>query len=73
VRSFCYPYGGFDAAAARAVADAGYDNACVTGSYGHPGVFTVPRFFVGQRDTGPRLALKFARHGIRCAATRSAA
>ncbi len=62
VVGFCYPYGSFDAAAVDAVRAAGYDHACVTNDYSAPGRFTLPRFYVGQRDTWPRLAAKFARH-----------
>lgn len=65
VHGFCFPYGSFDPAAVRAVVDAGYRYSCVTAAYGWPGPFTIPRFFVGDRDTTPRLALKLARHRLR--------
>ncbi|RBY74861.1 polysaccharide deacetylase family protein [Blastococcus sp. TF02-09] len=62
VDGFCYPYGDFDEAAARAARDAGYDHACVTRDYSVADRFTIPRFYVGQQDTGPRLAAKLGRH-----------
>ena len=62
VRGFCFPYGNFDAAAADATRDAGYDHACVTRDYSVGGRHTLPRFYVGQQDTGPRLVAKLARH-----------
>ena len=64
VRGFCYPYGDFDAAAADAVREAGYDHACVTRDYSVADRHTLPRFYVGDRDTGPRLAAKLARHHV---------
>ncbi|MGY2127005.1 polysaccharide deacetylase family protein [Blastococcus sp. SYSU DS0617] len=62
VRGFCYPYGDFDTAAADAARDAGYDHACVTRDYSVGDRHTLPRSYVGQRDTGPRLVAKLARH-----------
>ena len=64
VRGFCYPYGSFDEAAADAVRAAGYDHACVTKDYSVSDRFTLPRFFVGQADNGPRLASKLALHYV---------
>jgi peptidoglycan/xylan/chitin deacetylase (PgdA/CDA1 family) len=65
VRGFCYPYGDHDEAAVLAVQRAGYEYACVTNDYGSPGVFTLPRFYVGQQDSGLRLRVKTLRHHIR--------
>jgi len=62
VQGFCYPYGDFDRAAAQAARDAGYDHACVTRDYSVADRFTIPRFYVGERDNGPRLAAKLGRH-----------
>jgi peptidoglycan/xylan/chitin deacetylase (PgdA/CDA1 family) len=62
VAGFCYPYGEADAAVAEAVRAAGYDHACVTRDYSVADRFTIPRFYVGQQDVGPRLAAKLARH-----------
>jgi peptidoglycan/xylan/chitin deacetylase (PgdA/CDA1 family) len=65
IEGFCYPYGSFDAAAADAVAAAGYDHACVTKDYSVGDRFTCPRFYVGQHDNGLRLTAKLAVHLVR--------
>jgi peptidoglycan/xylan/chitin deacetylase (PgdA/CDA1 family) len=58
-RTFCYPYGSADAAAARAVADAGYAYACAVHRVpGLPAALALPRVGVTQRDFGARLAAK---------------
>jgi peptidoglycan/xylan/chitin deacetylase (PgdA/CDA1 family) len=64
VPGFCYPYGDFDAAAADAVREAGYDHACVTRDYSVADRHTLPRSYVGDRDTAPRLMAKLARHSL---------
>jgi peptidoglycan/xylan/chitin deacetylase (PgdA/CDA1 family) len=68
VPGFCFPYGSFDHAAVQAVVDAGYDYACVTDDHTDPRRHTIPRFYVGQRDTGLRLTAKFLRHRLRARA-----
>jgi peptidoglycan/xylan/chitin deacetylase (PgdA/CDA1 family) len=65
VDGFCYPYGSVDQPAADAVRDAGYTYACTTKDYSVPDRFHVPRFYVGERDTGPRLLAKLAVHAAR--------
>ena len=65
VAGFCYPYGSFDAAAADAVRDAGYDHACVTGDYEPGDRFTLPRCYVSPRDTALHLLARMARHHAR--------
>ncbi|SEO79196.1 polysaccharide deacetylase family protein [Trujillonella endophytica] len=65
VASFCYPYGSFDAAAADAVRAAGYDNACVTGDYLPGDRFTLPRSYVGPRDTRAHVLARLVRHRAR--------
>ncbi|SOC47736.1 Polysaccharide deacetylase [Blastococcus aggregatus] len=72
VPGFCFPYGSFDEAAVQAVVDAGYDYACVTDDHTRPRRHAIPRFFVGQKDTGLRLEVKFLRHRLR-ARSRAAA
>ncbi|WP_448611152.1 polysaccharide deacetylase family protein [Geodermatophilus sp. URMC 60] len=62
VTSFSYPYGSFDRDAAVAVQTAGYGQACVTRDYSVWGRFTLPRFYVGQRDHPARLMAKLGRH-----------
>jgi peptidoglycan/xylan/chitin deacetylase (PgdA/CDA1 family) len=64
VAGFCYPYGAFDTAAADAVQAAGYDNGCVIGDYQPGDRFTVPRCYVGPRDTGAHLVARMARHQL---------
>lgn len=59
VRGFAYPYGSMDAAARRAVSDAGYDYACATEPpMAELGIVALPRIGVGQRDGPRRLATK---------------
>ncbi len=65
VASFCYPYGSYDDAAADAVRAAGYDNACVTGDYQPGDRATLPRCYVGPRDTRAHVAARLARHHVR--------
>jgi peptidoglycan/xylan/chitin deacetylase (PgdA/CDA1 family) len=65
VRSFCYPYGSFDAAAAAVVRGAGYDHACVTGDYLPGDRYTLPRCYVSPRDTEAHLLARLARHHLR--------
>jgi peptidoglycan/xylan/chitin deacetylase (PgdA/CDA1 family) len=65
VRGFCYPWGNFDAAAAAAAREAGYDHACVTGDYLPGDRFALPRFYVAPGDRTPHLLAKLARHQLR--------
>lgn len=59
VRGFAYPYGSMDAAARRAVHDAGYDYACaVQTPMSHLGLMALPRVYAGQQDGAARLAAK---------------
>jgi peptidoglycan/xylan/chitin deacetylase (PgdA/CDA1 family) len=59
VRGFAYPYGSMDAAARRAVHDAGYDYACaVQTPLADLGPMALPRVYVGQQDGGARMTLK---------------
>ena len=59
IRGFAYPYGSMDAAARRAVADAGYDYACaVQTSMSELGLMGLPRIYMGQRDGAGRMMAK---------------
>jgi peptidoglycan/xylan/chitin deacetylase (PgdA/CDA1 family) len=59
VRGFAYPFGSMDAAARRAVHDAGYDYACaVQTPTADLGIMALPRIYVGQRDGAARMAAK---------------
>jgi peptidoglycan/xylan/chitin deacetylase (PgdA/CDA1 family) len=65
VAGFCYPWGHFDAAAADAARDAGYDHACVTGDFLPGDRFTLPRSYVAPGDGTLHLAARLARHHLR--------
>ncbi|MFK0250307.1 polysaccharide deacetylase family protein [Amycolatopsis azurea] len=65
VDGFAYPYGLLDQISRDAVAAAGYRYACAVGHPERPGKFALPRTFVGQRDTAPRLRAKWLRHTLR--------
>jgi peptidoglycan/xylan/chitin deacetylase (PgdA/CDA1 family) len=59
IRGFAYPYGSMDAAARRAVRDAGYEYACaVDASAPEIGLMALPRIYVGQKDDAMRMAVK---------------
>ncbi|SFQ30360.1 Peptidoglycan/xylan/chitin deacetylase, PgdA/CDA1 family [Amycolatopsis arida] len=62
---FAYPYGRFDESTRRAVKAAGYRYACAVGHPPRPDDLALPRMFVGDRDTGPRLHAKRWRHALR--------
>jgi peptidoglycan/xylan/chitin deacetylase (PgdA/CDA1 family) len=65
VTGFAYPYGLLDSRVAAAVARAGYRYGCavtLAGTGVSPGPHAIPRSYVGQRDTGPRLFAKRLRH-----------
>jgi peptidoglycan/xylan/chitin deacetylase (PgdA/CDA1 family) len=65
VTGFCYPYGAVDAAAERAVDTAGYDYGAGIGHQPTISRWALPRCYVGERDSGPRLHVKRARHALR--------
>jgi peptidoglycan/xylan/chitin deacetylase (PgdA/CDA1 family) len=59
IRGFAYPYGSMDAAARRAVQDAGYDYACaVEAPAAAVGLMALPRIYIGQQDGAARMAVK---------------
>lgn len=59
VRGFAYPYGSMDAAARRAVRDAGYDYACaVQTPMADLGIMALPRVYVGEQDGAARMTAK---------------
>jgi peptidoglycan/xylan/chitin deacetylase (PgdA/CDA1 family) len=70
VLGFCYPYGGVGVREILAVREAGYDYACAVESSPLAGRYALPRTYVGDRDTAPRLFVKRARY--RLAAGRAA-
>ncbi len=59
IRGFAYPYGSMDAAARRAVRDAGYDYACaVQTPMAELGFLALPRIYVGEHDDARRMTVK---------------
>ncbi|HEY7145795.1 MAG TPA: polysaccharide deacetylase family protein [Streptosporangiaceae bacterium] len=64
VAGFCYPYGDLDSRVVAAVRRAGYEYGCAIWRSGLTGTYALPRTFVGERDTGPRLRAKAVRHRI---------
>ena len=59
IRGFAYPYGSMDAAARRAVRDAGYEYACaVEASTAEIGLMALPRLYVGEQDDPRRMTVK---------------
>jgi peptidoglycan/xylan/chitin deacetylase (PgdA/CDA1 family) len=59
IPGFAYPYGSMDAAARRAVRDAGYQHACaVEASTAEIGLMALPRMYIGQQDDAARMAAK---------------
>jgi peptidoglycan/xylan/chitin deacetylase (PgdA/CDA1 family) len=59
IRGFAYPYGSIDAAARRAVRDAGYEYACaVAASAAEIGLMALPRMYIGQQDDAVRMTAK---------------
>ena len=61
---FCYPYGHLDAEVVGAVRDAGYDYGCAIWPSEHAGRHALPRTFIGDADSSPRLWAKAMRHRL---------
>jgi peptidoglycan/xylan/chitin deacetylase (PgdA/CDA1 family) len=64
VSGFAYPYGHLGDREVEAVRAAGYGHACGVGRARPDSNHALPRSFIGERDTGPRLAAKKARHTL---------
>ncbi len=64
VPGFCYPYGDIDGAVVDAVRGAGYDYACAIWPSEHTGQHALPRIFVGEADSAPRMWGKGLRHWL---------
>ena len=64
VTGFCYPYGGVGEREVDAVRAAGYDYACAVRPSTLAGRHAMPRTYIGDRDTSPRLFAKWARHRL---------
>jgi peptidoglycan/xylan/chitin deacetylase (PgdA/CDA1 family) len=64
VSGFCYPYGDVGAREVEAVRAAGYGYGCAVGRSASGGRYALPRTFIGDRDTAPRLFAKWVRHRV---------
>jgi peptidoglycan/xylan/chitin deacetylase (PgdA/CDA1 family) len=64
VRGFCYPYGAVNGEVVQRVRDAGYDYACAIWRSDLTGTYALPRIYVGDADSGPRLEAKRLRHRL---------
>lgn len=65
VHGFCYPYGRYDHASVRAVRESGYRYATGVQHVPDSDRWTIPRSYVGERDTARRLRAKEFRHRLR--------
>lgn len=61
IAGYCYAYGHHDARAVELVREAGYDYACAVERSAWSGRYALPRSYIGQKDTWPRL---LAKHGL---------
>ena len=64
VGGFCYPYGDLDAGAVAQVRDTGYDYGCAIWPSACTGRHALPRTYIGEADTTPRLWAKTTRHRL---------
>src|SRR4051794_9929972 len=64
VAGFCYPYGDAGPREIAAVRAAGFDHACATRPSAVTGRYAIPRTYIGDRDSAPRLYAKAARHRL---------
>lgn len=65
VGGFCYPYGHLDSRSVRGVRAAGYEYGCAIWRSEFTGRYALPRTYIGDTDSGPRLWAKAARHWLR--------
>jgi len=65
VDGFCYPYGHVDGRVVERIRAAGYAYGCAIWRSDLTGRHALPRTFIGDSDTGPRLWAKGARHWLR--------
>ena len=64
VGGFCYPYGDLDADTVTRVRDMGYDYGCAIWPSAYTSRLALPRTYIGEADTAPRLWAKTARHRL---------
>jgi peptidoglycan/xylan/chitin deacetylase (PgdA/CDA1 family) len=67
VDGFCYPYGHIDRRGVAGVHGAGYDYGCAIWRSEFTGGYALPRTYIGDADSSPRLWAKGARHVVRWA------
>ena len=65
VDGFCYPYGAAGVREIDMVRAAGYGYACAVGPGDLAGPHALPRTYIGDKDSAPRLYAKWLRHGLR--------
>lgn len=58
IAGYCYAYGDHDARAVELVREAGYDYACAVQRSAWSGRYALPRSYIGEADTWPRLLAK---------------
>lgn len=64
VPGFCYPYGHIDGPVVEGVRAAGYTYGCAIWPSEHTGQYALPRTFIGESDSAPRLWAKGLRHWL---------
>lgn len=64
ITGFCYPYGAVGAREVEVVKAAGYDYACAVQATPVLGRHAIPRTFIGDKDSSPRLYAKQVRHRL---------
>jgi peptidoglycan/xylan/chitin deacetylase (PgdA/CDA1 family) len=64
VAGFCYPSGHVERRVIGAVTDAGYDYACAVHPGVHAGRYALPRTYIGNADSPPRVWVKGLRHWV---------
>jgi peptidoglycan/xylan/chitin deacetylase (PgdA/CDA1 family) len=64
VSGFCYPYGDLDGDAGARVRDMGYGYGCAIWPSAYTSQHALPRTYIGEADTAPRLWAKRVRHQL---------
>lgn len=64
VRGFCYPYGDLDGRVVNGVREAGYEYGCAIWRSDFTGRHALPRTYIGDADSPPRMWAKRLRHRL---------
>jgi peptidoglycan/xylan/chitin deacetylase (PgdA/CDA1 family) len=64
VTGFCYPYGHVSAESITRVREAGYEYGCAIWPFAETGRYALPRIYIGEADSSPRLTAKAVRHWL---------